>query len=233
MIAAWWQRTPKPVAQPGTSGPIELRLIEIKVLLLYPYEQLSCVRAFVAPDVTCRGSLPGLPIASPGSLQAIGPIIASAMVAAIGDGSAFSKGTTSAPGSDWCRSQSRRGETALYLRVLFVQADWVVLSRVGQRTGSASGSNPGSRQRKSGYTITCWRLRSPTNSPVSPGRSQQTACLRVREDPCDGAPTCLILAPCSAPAMLRRASAPRRPGPRNGRNARTKEQREGRRSWMT
>ena len=45
------------------------------------------------------------------TVPGIGPIISSAMVAAIGTGEVFSKAATSAPGSDWCPSRSRR-ETA-------------------------------------------------------------------------------------------------------------------------
>jgi hypothetical protein len=43
----------------------------------------------------------------------IGPIISSAMVAALCTGDVFSKAATSAPGSDWCPSRSRR-ETARF-----------------------------------------------------------------------------------------------------------------------
>ena len=52
------------------------------------------------------------------SVPGIGPIIASEMVAAIGDGSLFSQGRDfGAPGSDWCRNKSRReiaGSLAAY-----------------------------------------------------------------------------------------------------------------------
>jgi transposase len=41
------------------------------------------------------------------TVPGIGPIISSAMVAAVGNGSVFSRGATSAPGSDWCRNKSR------------------------------------------------------------------------------------------------------------------------------
>ena len=70
------------------------------------------------------------------TVPGIGPIISSAMVAAIGT---FPKAATSAPGSDWCPSRSRR-ETArssaksrgaaIATCVLFVQAAWVVLVRI-------------------------------------------------------------------------------------------------------
>jgi len=74
------------------------------------------------------------------TVPGIGPIISSAMVAAIGTGDVFSKAATSAPGSDWCPSRSRRENRTIlgkisrrgnrYLRVLFVQAAWVVLVRI-------------------------------------------------------------------------------------------------------
>ncbi len=101
------------------------------------------------------------------------------MVAAIGNGAAFRKDATSAPGSGWCRSRLSTGDRASLgersrrgnrCRALFVQAAWVCWSGSGQRVGTAMGSSPGSRPRKSGSTTTCWRSRSPTSSPASPGR---------------------------------------------------------------
>jgi hypothetical protein len=43
-------------------------------------------------------------------------------------------------------------------------------SSSGQSIGTATGSSRGSRPQGSAYTTTCWRLRSPTSSPGSPGR---------------------------------------------------------------
>ena len=69
------------------------------------------------------------------SVPGIGPIISSAMVAAIGTGDAFSKAATSPPGSARPKQISTGERTILgkiskrgnrYLRVLFVQAAWVV-----------------------------------------------------------------------------------------------------------
>jgi transposase len=73
------------------------------------------------------------------TVPGIGPIISSAMVAAIGNGAAFSKGRdfgawlglvpkqTSTGDRTILGKISRRGNR--YLRVLFVQASWVVLIR--------------------------------------------------------------------------------------------------------
>jgi transposase len=76
------------------------------------------------------------------SVPGIGPIIASAMVAAIGNGDAFSKGRDFGAWLGLVPKQISTGEdrTILgsiskrgnrYLRSLFVQAAWVVLVRVG------------------------------------------------------------------------------------------------------
>jgi transposase len=46
------------------------------------------------------------------TVPGIGPIISSAMVAAIGTGDVFSKGATSAPGSDWCPKASPDASSA-------------------------------------------------------------------------------------------------------------------------
>ncbi|MGY4427570.1 transposase [Bradyrhizobium sp. F1.13.1] len=74
------------------------------------------------------------------TVPGIGPIISSAMVAAIGTGDVSRKAATSAPGLDWCRSRYRpatarssaryQGAEIRYLRALFVQAAWVVLVKV-------------------------------------------------------------------------------------------------------
>ena len=106
------------------------------------------------------------------SVPGIGPIISSAMVAAIGAGDVFTKGRDFAAwlavptgGRTILGKISRRGNR--YLRVLFVQAAWVVL--IKPKTGSATGSNPGSRRPGSGCITMCWRSPSPTSSPASPG----------------------------------------------------------------
>ena len=71
------------------------------------------------------------------SVPGIGPIISSAMVAAIGTGEAFSKGRGFAAGLGLVPKQMSTGDRTIlgkiskrgnrYLRVLFVQAAWVVL----------------------------------------------------------------------------------------------------------
>jgi transposase len=109
------------------------------------------------------------------TVPGIGPIISSAMVAAIGNGDAFSKGRDF---SVWLRLVPRQistGDRAIlsistrgnwYLRSLFVQAAWVVLVKVGPKQWEHTmGSNPGSRQPRSACITTCWRSRSPTSGP--------------------------------------------------------------------
>jgi len=71
------------------------------------------------------------------TVPGIGPIISSAMVAAIGTGDVFSKGRDFGAWLDWCPSRSRRRphdprqnseRGNRYLRVLFVQAAWLCWS---------------------------------------------------------------------------------------------------------
>ena len=76
------------------------------------------------------------------NVPGIGPIISSAMVAAIGTGDAFSKGRDFAAWLGLVPKQISTGDRTIlgsisrrgnrYLRVLFVQAAWVVLVRVKQ-----------------------------------------------------------------------------------------------------
>jgi transposase len=85
------------------------------------------------------------------SIPGVGPIISSAVVAAIGTGDAFSKGRDfgaflglvpkqmSTGDRTILGSISRRGNR--YLRTLFVQAAWVVLVKVGPKQWERYGLN--------------------------------------------------------------------------------------------
>src|SRR5262245_37297674 len=77
------------------------------------------------------------------SIPGIGPIISSAMVAAIGTGDAFSKGRDFGAGLGLVPKQLSTGDRTIlgsiskrgnrYLRSLFVQAAWVVLVKIGPK----------------------------------------------------------------------------------------------------
>ena len=113
------------------------------------------------------------------SIPGIGPIISSAMVAAIGTGDGFAKGRDFAAWLGLVPRQISTGDRTIlgkiskrgnrYLRVLFVQAAWVVLVKVKPTRWRATGSSTGSRPPASGCTTTCSPSRLPTSSPVSPG----------------------------------------------------------------
>jgi hypothetical protein len=85
------------------------------------------------------------------SVPGIGPVISSAMVAAIGAGDAFSKGRDFGAWLGLVPKQLSTGDRTIlcsiskrgnrYLRSLFVQATWVVWSRSGQGIGAAMGSS--------------------------------------------------------------------------------------------
>ena len=97
------------------------------------------------------------------SVPGIGPIISTAMVAAIGTGDAFSKGRDFAAWLGLVPRQISTGDRTIlgkiskrgnrYLRVLFVQAAWAVL--IKPKSWQAMGSSPGSRRPRSGCTTTC------------------------------------------------------------------------------
>ena len=97
------------------------------------------------------------------TVPGIGPIISSAMVAAIGRGEVFSKGRDFGAWLGLVPKQTSTGDRTIlgriskrgnrYLRVLFVQAAWVVLIR--PKSWSATGSSLGSKPPRSGCTATC------------------------------------------------------------------------------
>ena len=113
------------------------------------------------------------------SVPGIGPIISSAMVAAIGAGDGFSKGRDFAAWLGLVPKQFSTGDRTIlgsiskrgnrYLRVLFVQAAWVTLVKVSPNRWQGHGLKPGLKPPRSDCTITCLRSRLPTSSRVSPG----------------------------------------------------------------
>ena len=125
------------------------------------------------------------------SVPGIGPVISSAMVAAIGTGDAFSKGRDFAAWLGLVPRQISTGDRTVlgsiskrgnrYLRVLFVQAAWVVL--IKPKSWSGAGSGPGSRLPGSGYITTCRRSPWPTSWPASPGASSRAVEVSKRHSP--------------------------------------------------
>jgi transposase len=120
--------TPPDVLSPRMVGVIE-GLAEDWRRLDQRIEQLSGeITALAHQDAGCKRLV---------SVPGIGPIISSAMVAAIGTGDAFSKGRDFAAWLGLVPKQISTGDRTIlgkiskrgnrYLRVLFVQAAWVVL----------------------------------------------------------------------------------------------------------
>ena len=105
------------------------------------------------------------------SVPGIGPIISSAMVAAIGTGDAFAKGRDFAAWLGLVPKQISTGDRTIlgkiskrgnrYLRVLFVQAAWVVL--IKPIAGIGTGLSAGSRLPRSDCIAMSLRSRSLTN----------------------------------------------------------------------
>jgi transposase len=89
------------------------------------------ITALAEQDVSCQRLM---------TVPGIGPIISSAMVAAIGNGAAFSKGRDFGAWLGLVPKQTSTGDRTIlgkisrqgnrYLRVLFVQAAWVVLVKI-------------------------------------------------------------------------------------------------------
>jgi Transposase IS116/IS110/IS902 family len=189
------------------------------------------------------------------TVPGIGPIISSAIVAAIGTGDAFAKGRdfgawlglvpkqmspVIAPSSAAYRGVA----IVICVRCLF-RPPGSCWSRSSRRDGSATGSRRGSKLRSNACTATFWRSRSPTSSPGSPGRFftrgalssasrpmrpallDSRAVLRaVKAWPGNTGASGEVIATASLDGPCAARHCIRRPGRRNGRQARTKEQRE-------
>jgi hypothetical protein len=90
-------------------------------------------------------------------------------------------------------------------RVLFVQAAWVLAGQ-DSRTGTATGSKPGSKPPRNGCTTTCWRSRSSTSSRASPGpfstrSATSNACGQLQRHP-DLAEPGTVLGPHTRPSRV-------------------------------
>jgi hypothetical protein len=116
----------------------------------------------------------------PGVVPGIGPIISSAMVAAIGTGDVFSKGRDFGAWLGLVPKQISTGDRTIlgsiskrgnrYLRALFVQAAWVVLVKLRleqwRRYGFGSGIEAAKKRLHHNVLAIGW----PISSPASPGR---------------------------------------------------------------
>jgi hypothetical protein len=130
-------------------------------------------------------------------------------VVAIGTGDVFAKGRDFAAWLGLVPRQISTGDRTIlgkiskrgnrYLRVLFVQAAWVVLirpqswERYGFKPLDRSGQEAAAPQRAGDRT--CQQAR-----PYRLGGSQQGAQLRDHADKCAFVPTCVSVAPCSRPS---------------------------------
>ena len=128
------------------------------------------------------------------SVPGIGPIISSAMVAAIGTGDAFSKGRDFAAWLGLVPKQMSTGDRTIlgkiskrgnrYLRVLFVQAAWVVLIK------PMSWDRHGHAMRASllasaiATTLRCSRFLAASIQRLSPCRSQLIGLIRTTQAAC-------------------------------------------------
>ena len=103
------------------------------------------------------------------TVPGIGPIISSAMVAAIGTGELSRKAATWAPGSGSCRNRYRletarssaayRSAAIVICAVCSFKPPGSCWSKLGRSSGTAMGSSRGSRAQGNACTTTCWRLR--------------------------------------------------------------------------
>ncbi|MGY3034303.1 hypothetical protein ACVIIV_003473 [Bradyrhizobium sp. USDA 4354] len=139
------------------------------------------------------------------TVPGIGPIISSAMVAAIGTGDVFSKGRDFGAWLGLVPKQISTGDRTIlgkisrrgnrYLRVLFVQAAWVVLVRIKnrERYGLKSWIEVAKRRLHHNVLALANKL-----ARIAWAVLAERTRLRADEDRRGRRPTCLILAPCSA-----------------------------------
>ena len=162
------------------------------------------------------------------TVPGIGPIISSAMVAAIGTGDVFSKGRDFGAWLGLVPKQISTGDRTIlgkiskrgnrYLRVLFVQAAWVVLVKIGpkhwERYGLKSWIEAAKKRLHHNVLAIALanKLARIAWAVLAKGRAFE--CARTDDA---SVPTCLILAPCSAPSRRGLAMPEPRQAKRDGR----------------
>ena len=115
------------------------------------------------------------------SVPGIGPIISSAVVAAVGNGASFTQGRDFGAWLGLVPKQESTGDRTILGRSPSAATNTCGRYSCRQPTSSWRGGRaqpsrdcgPGSRRHRSGSTATCWRSHSPTSSPASPGRSSR------------------------------------------------------------
>ena len=153
------------------------RLVRLITDLAEDWRRLDACIAMVSTEIAALAEQDA-PCQRLMTVPGIGPIISSAVVAAIGNGTGFKQGRDFGAWLGLVPKQESTGDRTIlgkiskrgnkYLRTLFVQAAHVVLAR--RPSAAMQGYGRGSSKHQSGSTATCWRSRWPTNSPASPGR---------------------------------------------------------------
>ena len=126
------------------------------------------------------------------SVPGIGPIISSAMVAAIGTGDGFSKGRDFAAWLGLFPEQISTGDRTIlgkiskrgnrYLRVLFVQAAWVVLVKIKPKRWEGHRLKPWIEAAKKRLHRNVLAIALANKSPALPGACWLEAELRGQDD---------------------------------------------------
>jgi transposase len=106
------------------------------------------------------------------TVPGIGPIISSAMVAAIGNGAAFARGRDFSAWIGLVPKQSSSGESPSAATVIYAcsSCKQLVSFCCGRRAGRSTASGSGSLALLSACTVTFWPQLSQTSWRVSPGR---------------------------------------------------------------
>jgi len=154
------------------------------------------------------------------TVPGIGPIISSAMVAAIGNGAVFAKGRDFGACLGLVPKQISTGDRTIlgaisrrgnrYLRALFVQAAWVVLVRIKDWDRYGLKAWIDAAKKRLHHNVLAIALANKL-ARIAWAVLNRGPRVRMREDARDGVPTCMSVAQCSEPS---------RPSPAGGRTER-------------
>src|SRR6266571_4934749 len=145
------------------TGPLSPRMIGVIADLTQDWRRLderiggvsAEIEALAEQDESCQRLM---------TVPGVGPIISSAVVAAIGNGAGFKQGRDFGA---WLGLVPKQESTG----------DRTILGKISKRGNKYLGGRVrrcevcglGSSRHRSGSTATCWRSHSPTSSPASPG----------------------------------------------------------------
>ena len=155
----------------SSSGALSPRMVRLIVDLAEDWRRLDERIATVSAEIEALAEQDG-PCQRLMTVPGVGPIISSAVVAAIGNGTGFRQGRDFGAWLGLVPKQELTGDRTILGKISKERCSCrlLTLSWRGGRRLRWRVYGLGSSRHRSGFTATCWQSHSPTSSLASPGR---------------------------------------------------------------